>query len=89
MKKTDYKVLRQVIYHEIEKSNKKNTPSATQTVPYDKNLYNRGMEWYNSGLSLEEASPEDRNNIHFVNGYKRGERLALIDKMQKNKASHR
>ena len=89
MKRTDYKALRQVIYHEIEKDTKKKNLGATQTVPYDKNLYDKGMEWYNSGLTLEDASPEDRNNIHFVNGYERGKRLALIEEMQKNKAVRR
>ena len=90
MARTNYSVLKQIIYNEIEKdiANKKKV-GTTKTVPYDANIFNKGMEWYNSGLPLEEAPLDDKNNIHFVNGYERAKRLARIEEMKKNDVKHR
>lgn len=52
---------------------------------YNKDIYEKGEAWYNSGLTLEDAPVELQNDINFVNGYERGRRLALIEEMQNNK----
>ena len=43
--------------------------------------YIKGIEWFNSGLSLEDASEELRNNNSFCKGYARGE----FESIQKKK----
>lgn len=90
MKRTDYNALKQIIYREIEKdmAQKKKT-GTTHTEAFDINVFNKGMEWFASGLSLEDASEEDKNSIHFVNGYERAKRLARIEEMKKNNSVHR
>ena len=89
MSKTNYDVLRQVIYNDIEKEAEKRKAASTKTVPFDKDVYNKGMAWYDSGLSLDEAPEEFKNNIHFVNGYERGKRLAKYQETQNNSDKHR
>ena len=89
MKKTDYGVLKQVIYHEIEQEMAKKKAGTTHTEPFDINIYNKGMDWYNSGLTLEEAPDNDKNNIHFVNGYERAKRLARFEEMKNSNDKHR
>ena len=42
---------------------------------YDVDDYNRGIEWFESGLSLEDASIEMQKSVSFVNGFKRGKRV--------------
>lgn len=41
----------------------------------------KGIEWFNSGLSLDDASEELRNNNSFCKGYARGE----FESIQKKK----
>lgn len=48
----------------------------------DPDIFNKGMEWFNSGLSLDEAPEEIRKNSNFINGFKKGERLAYIATLQ-------
>ena len=44
--------------------------------------YKKGEEWYNSGLSLDDAPDEFREDYSFVYGFEHGKRLALIQKIQ-------
>ena len=48
----------------------------------DLDIFNKGLKWFNSGLSLEDAPEELRNNSNFINGFKKGERLVLIASLQ-------
>ena len=48
------------------------------TRNFDQNLFNKGEEWYNSGLSLESADPELKNNLSFIKGFNRGVRINTI-----------
>ena len=90
MSRTDYGVLKQVIYGEIEHEfAKRKKAEAAHNEPFDINIYNKGMEWYNSGLSLDEAPDNEKNNIHFVNGYERAERLARLEELRSSTDKHR
>ena len=42
--------------------------------------FNRGQNWFNSGLLLDDATISDRNNNSFVAGFRKGERLDSINK---------
>jgi len=57
----------------------KNKPK--RTIPFDQETFDLGKLWFQSGKSLEEAHKEMQNNIHFINGFKHGERLEKISKM--------
>ena len=45
---------------------------------FDKNLFDKGMEWFNNGLPLEDAADELKNNSCFKNGFVKAKRLELI-----------
>lgn len=47
----------------------------------DKDLFDSGIEWFNSGLSLNEAPEDMKNNTNFVNGFNKGKRLDDINKI--------
>ena len=47
--------------------------------PNDKEKFIQGENWFNSGLLLEDASEELRNNINFVNGFNRAKRISFIE----------
>ena len=55
----------------------------------DVDIHNKGIEWFKSGLSLEDAPDELRNNSNFLNGFKKGERLALIESLQNDSKKSR
>lgn len=48
---------------------------------YSKNLFQEGFEWFNSGLSLEDAPKDKLGNTSFVKGFERGKRLDFINTM--------
>lgn len=62
-----------------EKERKKN-----YVRPDKRNLdiFNKGLEWFNNGLSLEDAPLELKNNTNFIYGFNKGERLAMIESLQ-------
>ena len=39
----------------------------------------KGIEWFNNGLSLEDASEDMRNNVSFVAGFNRAYRIKLVN----------
>ena len=49
---------------------------------YDADIQKKGIDWFNSGLPLEDAPEELRKNTNFIDGFHRGERLAKIAEMQ-------
>lgn len=49
---------------------------------YDPDIQKKGLDWFNSGLSFDDAPEELRNNTNFIDGFHRGERLAKIAEMQ-------
>ena len=58
------------------KQNKQNTKRIDK---YDPKIFDKGTEWFNSGLSFDDAPEELKNNTNFVNGFKKGIRLAEIN----------
>lgn len=46
----------------------------------DKSIFDAGMEWFNNGFSLEDASDEMKNNHSFIDGFNKGKRLDAINK---------
>lgn len=46
--------------------------------------YNRGIKWFENGLSLDDASEEMLKNVSFVNGFKRGRRVKIINEQLYN-----
>ena len=55
----------------------------------DVDIFNKGIEWFNSGLPLEDAPENLRNNTNFINGFKKGERLVLIESLQNDSKKSR
>ena len=53
-----------------------------QLATFQPDVFEKGEEWYKSGLSLDEVPEEFKTNRSFINGYKRGQRLAMIEEMQ-------
>lgn len=51
----------------------------TATDKYDSNIFEKGINWFNEGMSLEEAPDNIKNNTNFIRGYERAKRLALIE----------
>ena len=45
----------------------------------NKNDFDNGLAWFNSGLLLEDASLDMKNNPSFIAGFKKGERLVVIN----------
>lgn len=48
-------------------------------VRYSQDLFNKGNEWFNSGLSLDDAPLEMKNHDSFVGGYNHGKRIKLVN----------
>ena len=46
---------------------------------YDQNIFDKGIEWYNTGLEISDAPENIRNNTNFIRGYEKGKRLAEIN----------
>lgn len=56
---------------------------------YDKDLLEKGIQWFNSGLSLDEAPMEIRNNSNFVRDFEKGKRLSIIAELQTSDSKKR
>lgn len=46
---------------------------------YDEITFDKGVEWCNSGLSLDDAPIELKEDTNFVNGYEKGQRVKKIN----------
>lgn len=63
----------------------KKMSTAQRVNKYDPEIFNKGMEWFNSGLSLEDAPNDLKNNTNFIRGFEKGQRLSLVDRMTEHK----
>ena len=54
----------------------KKMQNMVRTDKYDQKIFNQGTEWYNSGLEIEDAPENIRNNTNFVRGFERARRVA-------------
>lgn len=48
-------------------------------VRYSQDLFNKGNEWFDAGLSLDEAPLEMKNHDSFIGGYNHGKRIKLVN----------
>ena len=55
----------------------------------DLDICNKGLEWFKSGLALEDAPKELKNNTNFINGFNKGKRLAMIESLQNDSKKSR
>ena len=69
-------------FMEKEESEEKYLKSLHDTKTFDRDLFNLGVEYYTNGGKLEDVKEEYRNNKSFLNGYARGERLAMIEQIE-------
>lgn len=51
---------------------------------FDKELFEKGLRWFEEGLSLDDASEELRNEFNFVNGFEKAKRLKDINDNLRN-----
>ena len=74
--------IRLLNYDKIEAREEKYLKLLDTIRTFDADLYNLGENWYNSGLLLDEAPDEYKDNASFIKGYKKGERLEMIKNIQ-------
>lgn len=65
------------IANEIYK--KKKMQDMVRIDKYDQGIFNQGIEWYNSGLEIEDAPEKIRNNTNFIRGFEKGRRVAEVN----------
>lgn len=53
----------------------KKMQNMVRTDKYDQKIFNQGSDWYNSGLEIDDAPEEIRNNTNFVRGFERAKRI--------------
>lgn len=46
---------------------------------FDEGTFYKGYEWFNNGLSLDEAPDDMKNNFNFVNGFEKARRIKNIN----------
>lgn len=51
---------------------------------FDKATFEKGLEWFDSGLSLDDADISLRENFNFVNGFEKAKRLKDINDSLRN-----
>ncbi len=52
---------------------------------FDYNLYDKGTEWFKSGLSLDDAPDELKYSKDFIAGFERGKRLEFVRQLKTQK----
>lgn len=45
---------------------------------FDREMYDKGTEYYEMGGKIEDLKDEYKNNRFFMSGYRRGQRLAYV-----------
>ena len=70
---------------ESEKSFDRTLKFLDSGANYDRDIFSKGQQWFESGLSLEDAPLEFRSNRNFVRGFDRGRRIAFIQELQLKK----
>lgn len=66
-----------VMYREKEKNFK-------VVDKYDSAIFEKGLNWGNSGLPLEDAPEEVKNNSNFINGFNKAKRLQFIAELEQS-----
>ena len=71
--------VRNRVYGEIETYYRQSEKAKKQTDRNEKKIFDQGAEWFKSGLPLEEAPSNIKDNINFINGFNRASRVAAVE----------
>ena len=85
------KEIRESRQNAVEKDirEKANMEKMVKNDRYDPKIFDQGIIWFNEGMALEDGPENIRNNTNFINGYKKAERLAMIEEMKMNEEKSR
>ena len=61
------------------KREKKMIESASKSVKFDKEKWDKGVSWFNEGFLLDEADNKLVNDRNFINGYNHAKRIKLVN----------
>lgn len=67
---------------EKEQSFNKYLKQLYENKTFDKDLFDKGNEYFNIGGSLENLTEELANNRSFISGYSHAKRLAFIEELE-------
>lgn len=83
-KRTDDNNRMRISYGKIEKMAREEheLKKIYDTKNFSKSLFDNGVAWFESGLSLNEADENLRNDRSFVNGFNYGYRLSLVKELE-------
>ena len=73
-----------VVNFECELSHERTLKTMASSANFNKDLFDKGQKWFESGLSLEDAPEEIKTNRDFIRGFERGRRLVFIEELDKN-----
>lgn len=79
-RRMDANIARIAAQERVAKDIKMKEKIGTVTYP-DKKTFDAGLEWFNSGLLLEEANEKFRNNPNFVAGFNYGMRVQYVNQL--------
>ena len=84
----DRKVVNNGVKYSVEKqiSEDKYLKQLDRNRRFDKNIYDKGVEFFNLGGKLDEAIDKYRDNDSFISGYQHAKRLAYISQMDNKKS---
>ena len=85
-KQTDNNVRMRISYGKIEKkiSDDRELKKLDEARNFSKDLFDKGTTWFDSGLTLDEAPENLKNNRSFINGFNYGKRLSLVKELQES-----
>ena len=59
----------------------KNKEKAGKVTTNDKKTFDAGFEWFESGLSLDDADEKLRNHPNFISGFNYGKRIQYVNQL--------
>ena len=71
---------------EAEKAFNEHLEKLAKTKDFNQKLFDKGVEYFNVGGSVENIPDELKNNRSFMTGYNHAARLAQIEKMDSHKS---
>ena len=78
-KEREYRQIREDIQNRVAYELYKENKAANKVDRFNPQLMEEGKKWYDSGFNLEDAPENLRNNINFVRGYEKSQRLQIVD----------
>lgn len=85
-KRADAQKRMRISYGKIEKnkSDERELKKMDIARNFSKDLFDKGIAWFNSGLALSDADESLKTNRSFVNGFNHGYRLSLVRELEQN-----